>query len=230
MWICCLHLPPVGDRYLHDLAFRGSLSIYQGMIINFLYVLFCIGAGIRYTSVWFISMAAYHMVLGGLRAYLASCDRRREACGFSFAYRCYRRTAWLLFLLLEHMKSVNDGIVTRLRDCPANELYLVTPKYLTPYLAYIKAHKRLFRTAVDHSAIFRMDEVYERLFRHVFSPILERFQVPEQDRNYLMAFYMQGLMAVITQWMKQDCADSTDHIISVIQQCVMRQRENQEGS
>ena len=88
-----------GNQYLHDPAFRGSISIYQGMIVNFLYVLFRIAAGIRYASVWFISMAVYYMVLGGLRAYLISSYRRREAGGLSFEYRCYRRTAWLLFLL-----------------------------------------------------------------------------------------------------------------------------------
>lgn len=88
-----------GDQYLHDPAFRGSVSIYQGMIVNFLYVLFRIAAGIRYASVWFISMAVYYMVLGGLRAYLISSYRRREAGGLSFEYCCYRRTAWLLFLL-----------------------------------------------------------------------------------------------------------------------------------
>ena len=87
------------DQYLHDPAFRGSVSIYQGMIVNFFYVLFRIATGIRYASVWFISMAVYYMVLGGLRAYLISSYRRREAGGLSFEYCCYRRTAWLLFLL-----------------------------------------------------------------------------------------------------------------------------------
>lgn len=87
------------DQYLHDPAFRGSVSIYQGMIVYFLYVLFRIATGIRYASVWFISMAVYYMVLGGLRAYLISSYRRREAGGLSFEYCCYRRTAWLLFLL-----------------------------------------------------------------------------------------------------------------------------------
>ena len=88
-----------GDQYLHDPAFRGSVSIYQGMIVNFFYVLFRIATGIRYASVWFISMAVYYMGLGGLRAYLISSYRRREAGGLSFEYCCYRRTAWLLFLL-----------------------------------------------------------------------------------------------------------------------------------
>lgn len=61
---------PVAGRYLKDLAFRGSVSIYQGMAVNFLYVVFRVAAGIRYASVWFVSMAVYYLVLGVLRAYL----------------------------------------------------------------------------------------------------------------------------------------------------------------
>lgn len=76
-------------RYMHDLAFRGSISIYNGMTANFIYAIFRIVTGIRYMSVWFISMAVYYMVLGSLRAYLLFSYRRGE----KDEYLCYRRTA-----------------------------------------------------------------------------------------------------------------------------------------
>ena len=84
------------ERYAHDFAFRGSVGIYRGVAVNLCYVVFRIAAGIRYTSVWFISMAAYYLVLGGLRVYLIVCYRRRTP---ALEARCYCRTAWLLFLL-----------------------------------------------------------------------------------------------------------------------------------
>ena len=86
----------ITGRYLHDQAFRGSVGIYQGMTANFLYMVFRVAAGVRYTSVWFISMAVYYLVLGGLRAYLIVCYRRRSP---ELERRCYRNAAWLLFLL-----------------------------------------------------------------------------------------------------------------------------------
>ncbi len=89
----------IGGRYLSDMAFRGSIGIYQGMAVNFLYLLFRVIAGIRYASVWFISIAVYYLVLGTLRAYLIFSYRRRKKYGLSYEYRCYRRTAWFLFLL-----------------------------------------------------------------------------------------------------------------------------------
>lgn len=85
-----------GGRYANDLAFRGSVSIYQGMIVNFLYVLFRIVVGIRYASVWFISMAVYYLVLGVLRLSLILSYRHKADID---EQHCYRRTAWLLFLL-----------------------------------------------------------------------------------------------------------------------------------
>lgn len=123
---------------------------------------------------------------------------------------------------LTHMKenSIETEVVNRLRECLVSELYLVTPEYLMPYLSYIKEHKRLFRTAVENAAVLQLEETYGKMFRHVFTPILERHQIPEQDRLYIMAFYIRGLMAIITEWLTNDCADSIDHIIAVIHQCV----------
>ena len=107
-----------------------------------------------------------------------------------------------------------------LRNCPRDELYLITPAYLTPYLSYIKNNKRLFRTATENAAVLGMDKSYERMFRHVFTPILDRYGVLQQDRPYIMAFYIRGLMAIISEWLKNDCTDSITYVTGVIQQCV----------
>ena len=85
-----------GGKYIGDLAFRGSVSIYQGMMVNFLYVVFRIFIGIRYASVWFITIAIYYLLLGVMRLSLILSYRNRNV---KSELRCYRRTAWLLFLL-----------------------------------------------------------------------------------------------------------------------------------
>ena len=85
-----------GEKYIGDLAFRGSVSIYQGMMVNFLYVVFRIFVGIRYASVWFLTIAIYYLLLGIMRLSLILSYRNRN---MKSELRCYRRTAWLLFLL-----------------------------------------------------------------------------------------------------------------------------------
>ena len=126
---------------------------------------------------------------------------------------------------LTYMKKDSQTFVTKLRDCPLNELYLITPEYLTPYLGYIEQHKRLFRTATENAAVLGMDKSYDRMFRHVFTPILDRYGILQQDRRYIMAFYIQGLMAIISEWLRNDCADSIAYVVDMIQQCVKRRRE-----
>lgn len=86
----------IGRKYRGDLAFRGSISIYQGMTVNFLYVVFRVAVGAIYASVWFISMAVYYLILGILRLYLIVCYRNRND---GSSERCYTHTARLLFLL-----------------------------------------------------------------------------------------------------------------------------------
>lgn len=122
---------------------------------------------------------------------------------------------------LDYVKLDSVGVVSRIRSCPTEELYLFTPEYLMPYLTYIKEHKRLFRTMVDNPVSLQLDKTYQRMFQHVFNPILERFQVPEKERGYMMAFYIQGLMAIVKSWLKNECEDSIEYIISVMHRCIM---------
>lgn len=116
----------------------------------------------------------------------------------------------------------SDTFIARLSDCPDEELNLLTPKYLLPYLRYVREHRRLFRTALKNARTLQLDEAYADLFRHVFTPILERRQVPEDDRAYLMTFYIHGLMAIVRRWLENDCADSEERVIALMQRCVAR--------
>lgn len=120
----------------------------------------------------------------------------------------------------DYMHRDSESFIAKLRVCPLNELYLITPEYLTPYLEYVRENRRVFRTAMENTKVLGVEEIYDRMFRHVFSPILERYGVPCADRPYIMAFYIRGLMAIISEWIRNDCADPIPHMISIIQECI----------
>ena len=152
-------------------------------------------------------------------------------------YLHYENIADLLEESVEHMNTQflsymqqhnPTAFLSRLRDCTLEELYLITPEYLTPYLSYIREHRRLFRTAVENAASLRLEHSYFALAQHVLIPILERFHVAEADRDYLLSFYIHGLMAIINTWLKQDCADSVEHIASVMMRCVQQPHNHTE--
>ena len=110
----------------------------------------------------------------------------------------------------------------KIQDCPLNELYLITSDYLTPYLNYIKEHRRIFKATVEQASVLRMNEPYKALNRHVLTPILNRFEVPPDYQGYVMQFYISGLIAIINEWLKGNCEDSIEHIISVMKLCVKK--------
>ena len=123
---------------------------------------------------------------------------------------------------VEFMPYDTADFLKKLNECPLEELYLITPEYLTPYLTYIKEHRRIFRTSVEQAAALRMYDAYTDLNRYILTPILNRYKVPAEDQNYILQFHIHGIMAVINEWLKAYCADSIEHIISVIQTFVKR--------
>lgn len=124
----------------------------------------------------------------------------------------------------EYMPQDTVEFLEKLKTCPLDELYLISPEYLTPYLNFIKENKRIFCTTVKQASALQMTEAYNALNSHIFAPILERFNVPSADHNFIMSFYINGLVAIINEWLKGDCKEPVEHIISVIQICINKCR------
>ena len=93
-------------------------------------------------------------------------------------------------------------------------------RYLIRYLEFVREHRRLYRTALDNAEALQLDGVYDRMYEEVIAPILDRYGVPARDRRYIMAFYINGLVAIMSEWLKNDCADSVEHIAKLMQQCL----------
>lgn len=113
-----------------------------------------------------------------------------------------------------------SGIADRITDCSLQELLLITPDYLQPYLSFIKDNRHLYRTAMKKPEIFAADRTYQKMFQQIFDPILDRFAVPAKERHYRMQFYLNGISGIIAAWLERDCAETVEQISSIIQRCV----------
>ena len=60
----------------------------------------------------------------------------------------------------------------------------------------------------------------KKTIQYVLIPILERFNVPEKERNYLIAFYINGIMAITKEWIDEDCKESINDVENIIIKCV----------
>lgn len=129
---------------------------------------------------------------------------------------------YIITQFVEAMPHDTAEFMSQIQTRPLEELYLITPEYLTPYLNYIKKHRRIFRTTLEQASVLGMNDAYLSLNRHVFMPILNRYQVPLSSQKYMMPFYINGLMGIVNEWLKEDCEDSIERMISVIQVCIPR--------
>lgn len=69
-----------------------------------------------------------------------------------------------------------------------------------------------------------LHEVYGRMFTYIFDPILSRFYVPEEQRGYVMKFYLTGVFAVVMEWVDRNCCDDMNRVIKIITDCVLGER------
>ena len=100
------------------------------------------------------------------------------------------------------------------------DLEFINEKYLYPYLSFIKENQRVFCAVLSQPAAFDSKAIFQRLFDNIFKPILDRFHYPKDAQNYVMMFYLNGITAIITEWLKDGCQKSIEDISAIIHDCV----------
>ncbi len=121
---------------------------------------------------------------------------------------------------LEYFKK--DRFSEKITTSNKEELYLVTPEYLVPYLEYIKDNRRLFQAAVEKTSAFASDQSMSVLFENIIDPIMEKYHIPEKERKYLVAFYIEGIIAIVKVWIRDNCEDSIEYMVDLIQSQVQK--------
>ena len=108
-----------------------------------------------------------------------------------------------------------------LMDSPdRKDLVLVSREYLLPYLRFIQENKKVYRAAFKNPVGMQTDARYRKLRQYVLEPIMERFEIPEPHRPYYIAYYVEGVFAIVKEWLGRDCADEVETVIEIILACV----------
>jgi hypothetical protein len=65
------------------------------------------------------------------------------------------------------------------------------------------------------------DDRFSQLYRHVLKPIFSRFGIPDEEQKYWLVYHINGLMAIVTEWLKGDCSETVEDIAKIIEKCVI---------
>lgn len=101
-----------------------------------------------------------------------------------------------------------------------DNLIFINDEYLNPYLDFIKENKIIFKLSYKHPKVLKVDDTYHNLKINILNPILEKYNVDKNKRKYIIDFYVNGIMAIIKEWVDNDCMEDKSFIIEVIKECV----------
>ena len=121
---------------------------------------------------------------------------------------------------LSYFPQQEEEVLGNLGTREREELILVTGEYLLPYLRFIRDNKKVYRAAFRNPGSMQAYARYGELKQRILGPILERFTIPAAHRPYYMAYYVEGIIAIIKEWLRQDCGDEVEIIAHIIQSCV----------
>ena len=71
-----------------------------------------------------------------------------------------------------------------------------------------------------HLILFGFNDIFQRLYENIFNPILERYNYPAADRKYAMMFYLNGITAIVTEWLKDGCEKTIEEVSQIIYGCI----------
>ena len=133
-------------------------------------------------------------------------------------------TRYILDKHFAYYSSDTKEITARFANAELKDLLFITSEYLVPYLTFIKDNQRIFRVSIKNFNSLCLNDVYRKMFDYIFNPILQRFNVPENKRSYMIKFYLTGVYAIVTEWLDRNCSDDMETITEVIIDCVMGER------
>ncbi len=131
---------------------------------------------------------------------------------------------WMINDFFSYFDNTKANLPLDIKAKTTNELFLISKTYLIPYLTYIKEHKKVMTAIIMRPEILNSDLNYTKLYKHILAPILDKFNVDIEDRNYIVKFYIEGIMAIVQLWIKSNFKESIDHICNLIIQLIPRSK------
>jgi AcrR family transcriptional regulator len=129
-------------------------------------------------------------------------------------------TAYVLDDFSSYFPVDIENLTMKFTECNLQDLQFINETYLYPYLSFVKENQRVFSAVLSQPAAFDTNTIFQKLFDNIFNPILNRFRYPKDEQNYVMMFYLNGITAIITEWLKDGCKKSIEDISAIIHDCI----------
>lgn len=99
-------------------------------------------------------------------------------------------------------------------------LFFIDDDHLIPYLNFIKENRKVYKLIHNNPYIFQKQQTFQKLYDELFSIILDKYGVPEEDKEYVFSFFSFGLVAIIQKWIENDCKDEIEKMAKLMKNLI----------
>lgn len=119
-----------------------------------------------------------------------------------------------------YFSQKEEELTKSIDDLNLKDLVFINEYYLKPYLLFISENKKVYRAAFKNPDAMQSHKRYKYFKRYIIEPILTRFSIPQEHHKYYIAYYIEGIMAIVREWLDNNCVDSVESIADIIEKCV----------
>ena len=101
-----------------------------------------------------------------------------------------------------------------------DDAFLITAKYLIPYLDFCKRNKRVLKLVQQKPQLFQKKSTYQKMYDRIFYPAISQFVREESQKLYMLEYFTQGVVGIIHKWIEMDCVTEIEELIEIIRHCV----------
>ncbi len=121
---------------------------------------------------------------------------------------------------LSYFEQSENTLSSKISSSELSELVFIKKDYLLPYLQFVFDNKNIYRAAFHNPNGMQIHKQYKLLQNYILEPIFERFEIPNEYHKYFVAYYIEGISAIIKEWLNTNCSEPIDTIAAVIEECV----------
>ncbi len=125
----------------------------------------------------------------------------------------------------EKFATIERVSAEQIANIPTDRLVFINTEYLVPYLEFVKENQRVFNVAISRPTVIRTNQIFNHLYAETIYPIMKRFGLEEHEIKYKLSFYLQGIFAVICEWIKNGCTETVDVMADLLIRCIFPKKD-----
>ncbi|MGN0738732.1 MAG: TetR/AcrR family transcriptional regulator [Treponema sp.] len=134
----------------------------------------------------------------------------------------YSHYSTIYDLYAETYKNLSDSFFNSFdftRETTDAKLF-ASEKYIVPYLEFVREHKKFYKSLVNNFESFNTDTRLV-MAENVFIPIFKKRGVKDLTMiDYILKFYLNGINAIVLNWISKDCKEEISYIYKIICRCI----------